>query len=157
MSRHILLVAAATIFWAHMAIVAFNVAGLVVIPLGAWRKWRFVRNFWLRALHLAALVVVALQAVAGDACFLTLWQSDFLARAGEAASYEPLLQRWVEAIVFWPLPIWVFAALYCAVALYTLLLWRFVPPDTPFRRERRGAPPRAPAPGASAREWREPR
>jgi hypothetical protein len=142
MSRHILLVAAAAIFWAHMAVVAFNVAGLVVIPLGAWRKWRFVRNFWLRALHLAALVVVALQAVAGDACFLTLWQSELLARAGEAASYEPLLQRWVEAIVFWP---------------YTLLLWRIVPPDTPLRRERRGAPPRVPAPGASAREWREPR
>jgi len=151
MSREALLAAAAAIFWAHMAVLAFNVAGLVVIPLGAWRGWRFVRIFWLRALHLAALAIVALQALLGQACFLTLWQSDLLARAGETPSYEPLIQRWVERIVFWPLPIWVFAALYSAVALYVLLLWPLVPPVRP---ERRGARPPSPAQAASAPEWR---
>jgi hypothetical protein len=128
MGRQLLFAAAAAIFWAHIAVIAFNVAGLVAIPLGAWRGWRFVRNFWLRALHLAALVVVALQALLGQACFLTIWQNDLLARAGERTSAEPLIARWVEGIVFWNLPIWVFAALYCAVALYTLALWRLVPP-----------------------------
>jgi len=128
MNRELLLVAAAAIFWAHMAVIAFNVAGLVIIPLGAWRRWRFVRNFWLRALHLGALAAVALQALLGDACFLTIWQSDLLARAGLPASSEPLIERWVEKLVFWNLPIWVFAALYCAVALYTLALWCLVPP-----------------------------
>jgi hypothetical protein len=135
MSRQVLIGAAAAIFWAHIAIVAFNVVGLVVIPAGAWQAWRFVRNFWLRALHLAALAVVALQALLGQACFLTIWQSELLARAGEPVSYEPLLQRWIEQIVFWPLPIWVFAALYCAVALYTLALWRIVPPRRPFQKQ----------------------
>jgi len=146
--------AAAAIFWAHMAVVAYIAGGLVVVPLGAWRGWRFVRNFWLRALHLAALVVVALQAVLGRACFLTIWQSDLLARAGEPASYEPLIQRWVERIVFWPLPIAFFTVLYCAVALYVLALWRLVPP---VRRRPGGAPPPAPAPAASARGPRLPR
>jgi hypothetical protein len=134
MSRQLLLAAAAAIFWAHVVVIAFNVAGLAVIPLGAWRHWRFVRNFWLRALHLGALAAVALQAVLGQACFLTLWQSDLLARAGETASDEPLIARSIEAIVFWNLPIWVFAAIYCAVALYTLLLWRLVRPASPLRR-----------------------
>ncbi len=133
MSHQLLVTAAAAIFWAHAVVIAFNVAGLVVIPLGAWRAWRFVRSFRLRALHLAALGAVALQAVLGQACFLTIWQSDLLARAGEPASYQPLIERWVERIVFWPLPIWAFAALYCGVALYTLLLWRLVPPRRPFR------------------------
>jgi hypothetical protein len=131
MIRHLFFAAAAAIFWMHMAVIAFNVAGLVLIPLGAWRYWRFVRNFWLRALHLGALAVVAFQAILGDACFLTIWQSDLLARAGEPTSSEPLIERWVERIVFWNLPIWVFAALYCAVALYTLALWRLVPPIAP--------------------------
>ncbi|MBU2721588.1 DUF2784 domain-containing protein, partial [Acidithiobacillus ferridurans] len=37
----------------HILIIAFNVFGLIAIPLGAWRGWRWVRIFWWRALHLA--------------------------------------------------------------------------------------------------------
>lgn len=59
----------------HLVIILFNVFGLVVIPLGAWQHWHWVRIFWWRALHLIALFVVALQAVLGRACFLTIWQS----------------------------------------------------------------------------------
>jgi hypothetical protein len=131
MSQAMLRAAATAIFWVHIAVIAFNVLGLVVIPLGAWRAWRFVRNFWLRAAHVGALGVVALQALLGQACFLTIWQSELLTRTGEPASYQPLIRRWVERIVFWQAPIWAFAALYCAVLAYTLLLWRLVPPRRP--------------------------
>ena len=127
MDRPSLILAADAIFWLHMAVIAFNVLGLIVIPMGAWRGWGFVRIFWWRALHLAALVVVALQAVLGRACFLTLWEGELLARAGEAASSAPLIERWVSRLVFWPLPIWVFALLYVAVGLYALSLWWLVP------------------------------
>jgi hypothetical protein len=72
--------------------------------------------------------VVALQAVVGAACFLTIWQSALLERAGTPASREPLIQRWVESLIFWPLPLWFFAALYVGLFAYTLLLWRLVPP-----------------------------
>ena len=54
------------------------------MPLGAWRRWTFVRGFWWRALHLASLVAVAAQALIGRACFLTLWQAD-LEGGGKAA------------------------------------------------------------------------
>lgn len=107
----------------HLAVIAFNVAGLVVIPLGAKLGWRLVRIRWLRRLHLASLAVVAIQAALGRACFLTIWQSD-LTGAREA----PLIMRWVNAVVFWPLPIWVFTALYLAVFGYVVALWWVVPP-----------------------------
>lgn len=143
MSPELLAGAAGAILFLHVVVIAFNVFGLVAVPLGAWRGWRFVRIFWWRALHLAALAVVALQAVLGQACFLTLWQSDLLARAGQAASDAPLIQRWIEWIIFWPLPTWVFAALYVAICLYAIALWRLVPPrsgvEEPAARERRGA------------------
>jgi hypothetical protein len=80
---------AEAILWFHVVVIAFNVFGLVAIPLGAWSGWKFVRVFWWRALHLGLLGIVALQAVLGRACFLTIWESDFLRRAGEAASNEP--------------------------------------------------------------------
>jgi hypothetical protein len=108
----------------HVAIIAFNLFGLVAIPLGAWRGWRFVRIRWWRALHVALLAMVALQALFGRACFLTIWQD---ALAGNAGA-PPLIVRWVNSLIYWPLPIWFFATLYVAVLAYTLALWFLVPP-----------------------------
>ena len=118
---------AEAILWFHVVVIAFNVFGLVAIPLGAWSGWKFVRVFWWRALHLGLLGIVALQAVLERACFLTIWESDFLRRAGEAASNEPLIRRWVSQAIYWPLPLWFFATLYVAVCAFTLLLWWLVP------------------------------
>lgn len=112
----------------HVGVILFNVGALVVISLGAWRGWRFVRIWWWRALHLAMLALVAVQALLARACFLTLWQSALQQRAGESASSAPLIARWVHDLIFWPLPLWFFAVLYVVVCLYALLLWRLVPP-----------------------------
>jgi hypothetical protein len=136
MDAHLYVMLARLVLAAHVAIIIFNVAGLVVIPLGAWRGWAFVRIWWWRALHLAILALVAVQALLARACFLTLWQSALQQRAGEAASSAPLIARWVHDLLFWPLPLWFFAVLYVAVWLYALLLWRLVPPR--WRRARGG-------------------
>lgn len=108
----------------HLAIIAFNVAGLIVIPVGAWLGWRIVRVAWLRLLHLALLGVVAAQALAGRACFLTIWQSD-LSRGQQPA--EPLIMRWVDGLIYWNLPMGFFDALYVAVFLYVVALVLLVP------------------------------
>lgn len=109
----------------HVAIIAFNLFGLVVIPLGAARGWAWVRIPWWRTLHLATLAVVALQAVLGRACFLTDWQDALTGRGAE----DPLIMRWVNSLVFWPLPAWLFAAAYVAVFGYVAALWWLVPPQ----------------------------
>lgn len=127
-----LLVAAQAIFWVHIGIITFNVFGLIVIPLGVWLGWAFVRVLWWRLLHLVALLIVALQAVLGRACFLTIWESDLAVRAGETSSNLPLIQGWITRLVFWPLPIWAFAVFYVAIALYVIALWVIVPPRWPW-------------------------
>src|SRR6266436_1565586 len=81
---------AEAILWLHVVVIAFSVFGLVAIPLGAWGGWRGVRVFWWRALHVGILGIVALQAVLGRACFLTIWESNLLRLAGQAASNEPV-------------------------------------------------------------------
>ncbi|MGC8561435.1 MAG: DUF2784 domain-containing protein [Phycisphaerae bacterium] len=80
----------------HLLIIAFNVFGLIAIPLGAWRGWRWVRIFWWRALHVFALFVVALQALLGSACFLTIWQSELQEAAGQQGYRLPLIQTWID-------------------------------------------------------------
>ena len=110
----------------HLLVIAFNVLGLAAIPLGAAKGWRWVRVRWWRALHLASWAIVALQALLGRACFLTLWQ-DRLTGAG--AGEPPLIMGWVNSVIYWPLPIWVFAAVYIVLFAAVLALWKAVPPE----------------------------
>lgn len=108
----------------HLLVIAFNIAGLVVIPLGAALGWRWVRILWWRLLHLGSLAVVAGQAALGRACFLTDWQDGLTGGGG----HDPLIMRWVNSVIYWPLPMWAFTAGYLAVFGYVIALWVFVPP-----------------------------
>jgi uncharacterized BrkB/YihY/UPF0761 family membrane protein len=108
----------------HLLVIAFNVLGLIAIPLGAAWHWRWVRVGWWRALHVASWAVVALQAALGRACFLTIWQD----RLAGAAPAPPLIARWVDSVIYWPLPIWAFAAIYLALFAGVIALWFAVPP-----------------------------
>ena len=115
----------------HLAIIAFNVAGCVLVPIGAWRGWRWVRGFWFRSAHLLSLAVVALQALLGRACFLTIWQGD----VSGASHAQPLVAGWINRLIYWPLPLWVFAVAYVVVLAYVIVLWIWVRPRVPWHRK----------------------
>ena len=108
----------------HVAVIAFNIFGLVAVPLGKRRGWAWVLGWRWRAAHLASLALVAVQAVLGRACFLTDWQQA-LTGAGET---EPLIMRWVNSLIYWELPMWAFAVAYVAVFAYALWLWQWARP-----------------------------
>ena len=116
---------AAVVLAVHLVVINFNLFGLVVVPVGAAFGWRFVRIRWWRLLHLASMVVVALQALAGQACFLTVWQDQL---SGGVGHPPPLIMTFINRLVFWPLPLWVFTVIYLLTCLYCLALWRLVPP-----------------------------
>jgi len=99
--------------------------GLVAVPFGAARGWRFVRVAWWRVLHIVLLAAVAGQALLGRTCILTLWQASL---AGTSAAPAPLIARWVDHVIYWPLPVWVFAVLYAVVFGYAVALLWLVPP-----------------------------
>lgn len=118
---------ALSILLLHLAIIAFNVAGCVLVPIGAWRGWRWVHEFWWRLAHLLSLAVVALQALLGRACFLTIWQGDL----SGASQVQPLIAGWIDRLVYWALPLWVFAVAYVVVFAYVIALWMWVRPRNP--------------------------
>jgi polyferredoxin len=115
---------AEAILAAHLVIIAFNIAGLVVIPVGAVLGWRIVRVAWLRLLHLALLAIVAGQALAGRACILTIWQDRL---EGGAAQPPPMIMHFVNGLIYWDFPLWVFTILYVVVFLYVVALVFLVP------------------------------
>lgn len=108
----------------HAAIILFNIFGLVAIPLGRWRHWRFVHAPVWRILHLLSLGIVAVQAALGRACFLTIWQ-DALTNGSQES--QPLIARTVDALIYWPIPFWVFAVGYLLIFAYALALLWLVP------------------------------
>ena len=59
----------------HVSGIAFVLFGLVAILLGLVLGWPWVRNFWFRVGHLAAIGVVAGQALAGLICPLTVLET----------------------------------------------------------------------------------
>ncbi len=102
----------------------------MLVPVGGWLGWRWVRSYWLRLLHLLSLAVVALQALYGRACILTIWQ--FALQSGDGQGEpEPMIATWINRLLYWPLPHWVFVTAYVVVFAYTLLLWRWVAPRRP--------------------------
>jgi hypothetical protein len=121
------LVLADAILVVHTAFVAFVIVGLVLIWLGGWRRWSFVRNFWFRIGHLAAIGVVAAESLTGFICPLTTWEDRFRLLAGGEERYAgSFIQHWLHRILFYEASPWVFqAALFVAVPLR---LWLGPPP-----------------------------
>ncbi|HEX5262669.1 MAG TPA: DUF2784 family protein, partial [Phenylobacterium sp.] len=64
-------------------------------------------------------------AALGRACFLTVWQDQLTGAAGE----QPLIMRWINGLIFWPLPIWVFGAIYILLFAAAIVLWWRVPAE----------------------------
>lgn len=109
----------------HAVYVLFVVGGMVLICVGAACHWQWVRYFWFRILHLAAIVLVAIEAIVGVACPLTVLE-DWL-RSSEQAS-AGFVGRWVHRILFWDFPLWVFTSVYLLLALFALRAWWKWPP-----------------------------
>src|SRR5580692_9756504 len=114
------LLAANAVLAVHLVVINFNLFGLFAIPLGGWLGWRFVRVACWRWLHLVSMAVVAVQAVAGRACFLTILQDNL---AGAGPGQPPLIVRVVDRLVYWPVPLWVFAVIYVALLAYVVALF----------------------------------
>jgi hypothetical protein len=119
----------------HFAFVAFVVGGLLAIWLGAALQWRWVRGFWFRILHLAAIVFVAAEALLGVMCPLTVWEDALRGRGSEIG----FIARWIRSLMFYDVPPWVFTALYVAfAAVVALTFWRVPPLRRSSTRKRGG-------------------
>lgn len=108
----------------HFLIAAFIVAGLVLVWLGAAFGWRWTTNPWFRYLHVGAIAFVAAEALAGVACPLTVWED--LLRGGVRP--ESFVGRWVQRLLYYQAPEWMFTAAYVAWTAATLLTLWLVPP-----------------------------
>lgn len=133
MNSQWLLVLADLLLIVHTLLVAFVILGLVATFVGYVRHWHWVRNVWFRLAHLLVIGVVVLQAWLGVLCPLTSWEMALRAKAGEAGYEGSFIQHWLQSILYYSAPDWVFILAYTVFGALVLASWFVVRPR---RRER---------------------
>jgi hypothetical protein len=113
----------------HVAIVLFVVLGELLFLLGGWRRWRWVRHFWLRATHLGLMAFIAVQTWLGQLCPLTVWEQALRRQAGQGSYREGFIEHWLATWLYVAAPWWAFVLAYSAFAALVLATWRWVPPQ----------------------------
>lgn len=120
----------------HASFVLFVVAGLAVTIAGAYLRWQWVRSPWFRFAHLAAIGYVVVQAWLGRICPLTVWEMALRERAGDAVYRGAFMAHWLEELLYYQAPAWVFALVYTTFGALVLATWYWVRPR-PFTRKHR--------------------
>ncbi len=113
----------------HALFVAFVVLGLAVIPVGGYRHWRWVRNWWFRLSHLAAIGIVVAESWLGLICPLTEWENRWREAAGGSAYSDAFIQHWLHRILFYDFAPWVFTVAYTVFGILVVAAWLLVPPE----------------------------
>jgi len=112
----------------HFGVVLFVVGGLVVIVAGNWLHWPWVNGWWFRLAHLAAIAVVVVQAWFGQLCPLTALESWLRVQAGSAAYSKSFIEHWVQRLIYYEAPAWVFTAGYSVFGGCVVFAWWLYPP-----------------------------
>src|ERR1700686_224453 len=109
----------------HFLIVLFVLAGVPLVYLGVALHWGWVRTRRWRVLHLGAILFIAAESLLGIACPLTVWE---YALRGQRST-RGFIERWVDGILFYDAPPWVFTVAYVAFAALVVVTWIAVPPS----------------------------
>jgi len=112
----------------HASFVAFVVVGLTLIFVGKAANWEWVRNPWFRWTHLVAISIVVLQSWFGVVCPLTSLEMALRSRAGDSVYPGAFMAHWLEKLMYYDAPAWLFAVCYTAFAALVVASWYWVPP-----------------------------
>ena len=112
----------------HAGIAAFVVGGLVLTVVGNLTHWDWVNDIWFRAAHLAAIAVVVGESWLGLVCPLTTLEMSLRSRAGDASYGGGFIEHWLQELLYYSAPAWLFVVVYTAFAILVLATWYYYPP-----------------------------
>ena len=113
----------------HALFVLFVVAGQALILTGWIISWRWTRNPLFRVAHLAAIGFVVAEAWFGMVCPLTTLEYELRNSAGQTAYEISFIGYWLDRLLFYTAPEWVFTLVYTLFALVVVTTFVFYPPN----------------------------
>ncbi len=112
----------------HSGVVVFIVLGTVLIVAGNLRGWRWVNHFWLRFVHLAGMLSVAIGTWLDITCPLTDVERWLRIKANAQTYSGSFIEHWLQQLLFYDFAPWVFVLTYTLFGLLILALWWIFPP-----------------------------
>lgn len=112
----------------HVAIVVFVIGGLLLVVGGNLRGWHWVNSLWFRIAHLGAIGVVVAQAWLGVVCPLTTLEMWLRSQARQENYSGSFIEHWLQRLLYWDAPGWVFTLAYSLFALAVVAAWWRYPP-----------------------------
>lgn len=117
-----------TVLVLHFGIVVFVVAGLALVIVGNQRGWPWVNAWWFRLVHLVAIGIIVAQAWLGRVCPLTTLESSLREKAGSTPYAGSFVEHWVQRMLYYEAPAWLFALAYTGFGLLVAAAWWRYPP-----------------------------
>ncbi len=127
-SPALFMLAADIILLLHVLVVIFIVFGLVLIFVGNFLKWHWIQNPWFRLLHLIAIGIVVVLSWLNLICPLTSIEMALRARASDAVYSGSFISHWLEIILYYQAPPWVFVSGYTVFGVLVVVSWFLVRP-----------------------------
>lgn len=127
-SQALFILAADAVLLLHVLVAIFIVLGLVLVFVGNFLGWLWVRNPWFRVLHLLAISVVVLLSWIGLICPLTSIEMALRARAGDSGYSGSFISHWLEFFLYYQAPPWVFVICYTIFGVMVVASWFLVRP-----------------------------
>lgn len=112
----------------HMGYALFIVLGQVAIIAGAFFRWQWIRNWRFRIVHLAAILIVVCETLAGMTCPLTTLEKWLRIQAGQTTYRGDFLANFIHDALFVEISSEALTVLYAAFATCVLVCLRLVPP-----------------------------
>lgn len=112
----------------HTLIVVFIVLGELLILTGGIRGWLWVRHWWFRVVHVVCIAIVVAQSWLGVICPLTLLEMKLRLQEGRGYYESSFIQYWLQRLLYYDAPQWVFVVVYTAFGTLVLYTWVRYPP-----------------------------
>jgi len=109
----------------HLAYAGFVVVGFLLILIGQLWGWSWTRHQGFRIVHLSFIGFVALEALLGVDCPLTVLENRLLIAAGQESYQRSFIGHLADRLLFYNAPEWVFSAIYCVLFLLSVLAYLF--------------------------------
>ena len=126
----------------HFLYVSFVVVGQLLIVIGICLRWRWIRDLRFRVIHLAMILIVALESLGHLMCPLTTWENQLRVLAGQPEEGDSFVARLLNNVMFCNdigYSHWIFKSSYVSFAAIVVMTFVIAPPRR--RLHSSGVPP----------------
>ena len=109
----------------HLLIFLFITLSFILIPIGYFQKWEWVKNKYYRSIHLILMGIISIETILGFMCPLTILENYFR----DDIKVDNKLTEIAHQILYWDLPNYQFIILYLVSFSYLIFLWFFFKPN----------------------------